>query len=172
MALGLLLAATARAEWLKIYQSSPVRENWTVYLDVEDFDKDLPRVLESLAKSKALITRPLSGFASSRRKKVQQLSYRIPEKKAGKALKKLRKIGRLEKRRVIPSPRVPIKEVREKTRKLSAEKKAHAEALSRMPAVSALVSELLEHLRHVESVEKSERSVLVNLTIRESEHPH
>ncbi len=167
LVLALVLAAPVRGEWLKTYRVSTISENWTLELEVKDFDKDMPEVLQMFARSGAEITRPLSDFASSKRYRVQQVVYRLRKKVMKRLLKKLRRIGKVGNPGIIPSPRVPLDEIRKKSKKLQAEKKVNTEALAKMPAVSALVSELQAHLAEVEQAARAPRSILVNLTIRE-----
>lgn len=158
------------AYWLKTYSLSPFKEHWTLSIDVRNFERDLPKILAELASVGAAPSVPLENMAGSEKDKVQQLSYRLSLEAAKRGLKKLKKIGTVSAPVVRPEPDRPsLPEVKEKITRLIAAKKDRSTELGRVPDVSALVDELLEHLLLVEHIQEDRSSeVLLNMTVRQS----
>jgi len=153
---GKALVEQTAAAWLKVYPLPINREIWRLEGAVKSLDRDLPRVREVFAKVGASQTG-------------EKLSYRCPKESALKALAALRKVGRFKDPSVrhIVEP-VSRGEVQDKIKALEADKAAHGAALAKMPAVSALVEELLGHLRGVETaLIKPEVEVTLQLTVKE-----
>lgn len=155
--------------WLKAYSQSPVKEHWTLTLQVKNLEKDLPKVLDRFQKEGATLTHSLDTFASSKKEKSQQLSYRLSLASAKEIMKKLRKLGTTEDPVVRVEPgQAPPAEISEKIGKLMAVKKDRAALLAKMPEVSSLVDEVLEKFLLVEHNSKdSGTAVLLNVTVRQ-----
>jgi hypothetical protein len=150
-------------QWLKLYSLPIFRESWRLDGSVKSLDHDMPRVREAFSKvGAALVKLDVSG-------RTWKLSYRCPRESAQRALAELGQVG------IFGEPEVsqlvePVSraEVRGKLQALEADKAAHPEDLAKMPAVAALVEELLGHLRGVEAaLGKPEVEVLVHLTVKE-----
>ncbi|MBI5240088.1 MAG: hypothetical protein HY926_06420 [Elusimicrobia bacterium] len=143
-------------QWLKLYSLPIYRESWKLEGSVKSLAQDLPRVREAFAKV---------GAAEVG----ERLSYRCPKESAVKVLAALRKIGSFKEPAVrqFMEP-VSRPEVQGKIQALGLDKAGHAAELAKMPAVSALVEELLGHLRGVETaLSKPEVEVLIHLTVKE-----
>jgi hypothetical protein len=161
---GKALVEYAAVPWLKVYPLPVYRESWRLEGTVKSLSSDLPRVREAFAKVGAASVGGEEASGRSRR-----LSYRCPKDAAVLVLSSLRKLGKFRapvvRQHVEPVSRA---EVRDKILALEADKAGHGADLARMPAVSALVDELLGHLRGVETaLSKPEVEVLVRLTVRE-----
>lgn len=163
------LIARPSPQWLKTYSLSPYKEFWTLRVEVPSLEKDRPKILNIFSKAGARLIQPLESFPSSKIDKTQQLSFKLGLKAAKAALKRLRKVGSFLEPATRPSAEpVPIPEVKDKIQRLISEKTAHAKELASMPAVSAVVDELLEQLLMVEVVQgKTDTEVLLNMTIQE-----
>ena len=163
------LLARPPVYWLKTYSLSPYKEYWTLVIEVRKLDRDLPKILIIFSEGKAKLTQPFATFPASKIEHSQQLSYRLELKSAKKALKNLRKIAAFPEPLVRPAAEVvPMAEVKDKINRLISEKTAHSKELSAMPALSAIVDELLEQLLLVEAVrDKTDAEVLLNMTIQE-----
>jgi hypothetical protein len=162
------LIAHAPVQWLKVYALPINREVWRLEGSVKSLDKDLPRVREAFSKQGAA-----SAGAKESSGQVRRLDYRCPKESAKRALAELKKIGSFGEPAVrqFTEP-VSQAEVQGKIQALEADKAGHAGELAKMPAVSALVEELLGHLRGVESeLRKPEVEVLVHLTVKEKNGP-
>jgi hypothetical protein len=153
----------APVQWLKLYSLPISRESWRLEGSVKSLDQDMPRVREAFSKVGAALGRlDVSG-------RMWKLSYRCPRESAQRALAELKGIG------VFGEPAVsqllePVSraEVQGKISALEADKAGHAAELAKMPAVAALVEELLGHLRGVTAaLDKPEVEVLVHLTVKE-----
>lgn len=155
-----LLTAPA-VQWIKNYPISPYKERWKVELTVKSAEKDLLRVRQIFAKAGASLIQTSA--------KAPQLSFRCVKKTASQALAELKELGPVTEPKVNPIVEpVPLAEVQAKIKALSADKEAHAAQLALMPSVSALVDELLGHLRVVEAaLKKTDVEVLLDLTIKE-----
>ena len=162
-----ILVAPPPVHWLKNYAVAPFREFWSARLTVKDLDESLPKVVAGLERAGAEMTQKMAAFISSPSGRVQQLSFRVPAKKADKVLKAARKLGRLTGPDVRPSlDAVTLDEVRAKRAALDADRKARAAELATMPAVSAVADELAAQLRAAESaLLKRDEQLLLNLTI-------
>lgn len=163
------LIAAHSPHWLKIYSLLPYKEHWSLAISVRDIKKDLPRVLAAFSKSGGALIQTLESFPSSPSAGTQQLSYTLSAQSAAKVLKALRKVGDFPAPLVRPAVEpVPLAEVKDKIKRLMGERAARAKELAGMPAVSAAVDELLEHLLLVEAVhEKADAEVLLNVTVQE-----
>ncbi|MDD5627745.1 MAG: hypothetical protein PHU21_01680 [Elusimicrobia bacterium] len=151
-------------QWLKVYSLPIYRESWRLEGLVKSLDQDLPKVREVFQKVGA--ARAGAEEASGR---LRRLTYRCPKESAKRALAELKKAGSFGEPSVreIVEP-VSRAEVQGRTKALEADKAGHAEELSRMPAVSALLDEMLGHLRGVESaLAKPEVEVTLHLVIKE-----
>lgn len=164
----MLIAQTSY--WLKPYSISFIKEYWTLTLEVADFQKALPRVQGIFSAAGAFSPQPLANLASSQSERSQQLRYRLTLRAGQAALKKLKKLGTLDGPRVLPEAGRPdAAELKAKIDKLMAAKKNHAPALGRMPDVSALVDETLEHLLLVENIsQQTAGELLLNMTLRQA----
>ncbi len=164
-----LIASPTPQSWLKTYSVSPVREIWNVELAVKDLRGQMRKVVEAFEKNGGSLTSPLGTFPFSETEMTQQLRVRIPHKGAGAAVKKLRSMGDMFEPVVRPQiDPVPLAEVKEKIRRLEAERARRASELAEMPVANAMMGELLAHLKSVEAArEKSEPEVLINLTVRQ-----
>lgn len=161
---------TQPAYWLKPYSTSFIKEHWTLTLVVKDFDKAFPKALAAFTEAGAVSMEPLTNLAGSKTEKSQQLRYRLTLQSGGAVVKKLRKLGVLDGPRVLSEPDRPdLSELKTKVDKLISAKKDHAPELGRMPDVSALVDETLEHLLLVESVsQQTGGELLLNMTLRQA----
>ncbi|MBI5630525.1 MAG: hypothetical protein HY921_06540 [Elusimicrobia bacterium] len=160
----------AQIQWLKVYSLSPYAEFWNLTAEVASLEDGLPALLKIFSDAGGSLTQPLGNFPSSPSDGVQQLSFRMTAKSASKALQKLKKVASYPPPSRQPNPELaPLSEVKEKIRRLSAEKKAFEREAAEMPASSALADELLSHLMTVEAVrEKAQDQILVNVTLRET----
>jgi hypothetical protein len=161
---GKALVEHASASWLKVYPLPVYRESWKLEGSVRSLAADLPRVREAFSQVGAALAGEEDPSGRSRR-----LSYRCPKESAVKALAALRRIGKFQppavRQLVEPVSRA---EVLGKIRALEADKAGHGAPLAKMPAVSALVEELLGHLRGVETaLSKPEVEVTVQLSVKE-----
>ncbi len=154
--------------WFKTYSTAPYKEYWSADLATPDFAKTLPKVLEAIDKAGGKLTQPLRNFASSKTGETQQLSFAIPLTGAKSLLKVLRRLGDMADPSVRASGApIPVAEVREKIRLLTAEKTEHAAELAKVPATSAAVEEILEHLLLVEEVsQRAGSDILFDLQVR------
>ena len=154
----------AQVQWLKVYHLPINNESWRLEGSVKSLDRDLPRVREAFSKVGAALAGAKESSGKTRR-----LDYRCPKESAKRALAELRKIGSFgepEVRQFVEP--VSRAEVQGKIQALEADKSGHGDELAKMPAVAALVEELLGHLRGVESaLRKPEVEVLVHLTVKE-----
>ncbi len=153
-------------QWLKIYHLPINAESWRLEGSVKSLERDLPRVREAFSKVGAALAGAKESSGKTRR-----LDYRCPKASAKRALVELGNIGFFGAPVVsqLVEP-VSLVEVQGKIETLEADKAGHAEELSKMPAVSALVEELLGHLRGVESdLSKPEVEVMVHLIVKEKE---
>ena len=151
-------------QWLKLYSLPISRESWRLEGVVKSLDQDLPRVREAFSKVGAALVGAEEASVQTRR-----LSYRCPKESARRALTELKRIGTFGEPAVrqLVEP-VSRAEVQGKIKALEADKAGHAEELSRMPAVAALLEEMLGHLRGVESaLSKPEVEVLLHLSVKE-----
>lgn len=151
-------------QWLKVYQLPINREVWRLEGALKSLDQDLPRVRDVFAKVGAAQAGAVESSGKTRR-----FSYRCSKDSARKALAELKKLGTFAEPSVhqIVEP-VSRVEVQGKIKALETDKAGHAGELAKMPAVSALVEELLGHLRGVDSaLSKPEVEVLVHLTVKE-----
>lgn len=155
--------------WLKIYSTSPYAEIWTGDLALKDFDGGLPKALKAIEARGGTLTQPLETFVSSKKDKLQQLSFEIARGKTKELVKDLRKLGELPEPGVRPNGTpIPVKEVRAKIDLLTKEKREQAEALRMVPSVAAAVDEILAHLLLVDAVAgRVEPQVRFNLTLRQ-----
>jgi len=160
------LVAHPSESWLKVYPLPIYKESWRLEMAVKDLARALPLVRQAFAKVGASLAEPAEAAAPG---KVRRMTYHCSRKSARLALQELKQIGAF----VEPSVRpilepVSLSEVQGKIAALEADKAGHAGELSRMPAVSALVEELLGHLRGLETaLRDSEVEVLLHLTVRE-----
>ena len=163
-------APPAKPYWLKIYSLVPYKEEWTLAIRVPDLDQDLPKILKAFDKAGASLIQPLANFPSSRIDKSQQLSYRLPIGAAKGVLQSLKKLGSIDGPMTRPMGEpIPLPEVRDKLRRLAAERQAHAKELSAMPAIRAAADEIFSHLALVEAVgARTQAEVLLNMTVRQS----
>ncbi len=145
-------------QWLKLYELPVSRESWRVEGAVKSLAADLPRVKEAFAKVGASFAGTEEAAGKARR-----LSFRCPKESAKKALAGLGKVGSFKEPAVRQSVEpVSAAELDGKIAALEAEKSARAAELARMPVSSALLEELLGHLRGVKaSLGKPEVTVLV-----------
>jgi hypothetical protein len=158
------LFAEPSVQWLKVYQLPINREIWRLEGSVKSLEQDLPKVREAFSGVGAALAGAEASSGKTRR-----LSYRCPKESAKRALAELRKLGSFGEPAVreLVEP-VSRAEVQGKVQALEADKAVHAEELAKMPAVSALVEELLGHLHGVEAaLDKPEVEVLVHLSIKE-----
>jgi hypothetical protein len=155
--------------WLKNYAVSSYRETWTLSVRVRSLDKDLPGVRKAFEQGGGSLIQPLENFPASKTAGSQQLSYGMRRKAAKAALKKLKKTASFTEPRVGPAGEpLPLDEVRDKMRRLSAEKESRRRELSAMPATASLVDEVLERLRGLESAAVApDALILVNVTVQE-----
>lgn len=163
---GKELVAHQPVQWLKVYTLPVYRERWRLEGEVADLGQALPQVREAFARTGASLGGPGDGAPGA---KLRRLTYRCPKESAQRALQEIGRLGTFSAPAVqaIMEP-VSLAEVQGKIAALQADKARHAKALARMPAVSALVDELLGHLRGVESaLRKPEVEVLVELTLSE-----
>ena len=153
--------------YLKIYSLAPFKEHWTLTLKVRSLAKARDAVLKTFSEAGAVMTHSLESFPSSQQ--TQQLSYTLSKTKATAVLKKLRKVGSVGDPRVLTSADpVDLPEIQEKLGKLEGERAAHVKELESMPAISALVGELIHHLAEVRAVySTTDAEVLLNMTIEE-----
>jgi len=158
------LIAHQAVQWLKVYPLPIYKERWRLEGTVRSLERDMPRVREVFSR----IGAALAG-AGETAGKTRRLHYRCPKESAKRALEELRKIGVFGEPAVLQQMEpVSRAEVQTKIKALEADKAGHGQELGRMPAVAALVEELLGHLRGVEAaLSKPEVDVLVHLTVRE-----
>jgi hypothetical protein len=160
------LLTDTTTQWLKVYPLPIYRERWHLEGTVQSLEQDMPKLRQAFAKVGASLVEIDEGSAKS---KARRMAYRCPKEAAKLALQELRGIGAFGEPRVQPilEP-VTLPEVQGKIAALQADKNGHAAELSRMPAVSALVEELLGHLRSVEAaLRKPQVEVLIELTVKE-----
>ncbi|HAM34444.1 MAG TPA: hypothetical protein DEB40_13355 [Elusimicrobia bacterium] len=158
------LVTHSAVQWLKVYPLPIYKERWNMELTVKSLGSDLPRVRSVFAKAGASLVDSDEVAAAG---PLRKMSYRCSQKSARQALLDLRKIGSCREPviRPIVEP-VALSEVEGKISALEADRARHGVELSRMPAVSGLVEELLGHLRGVESaLRKPEVEVLIHLTV-------
>ncbi|MDE2313062.1 MAG: hypothetical protein KGL04_02670 [Elusimicrobia bacterium] len=154
--------------WLDLYQLSSYKEEWTATIRVDSLKTDLPKVLAAFKDQGAGLSFPLQNFASSKIAHTQQLSYRLSSAQAQAALDAVKKDGFLvlELNQAPASGNAPMPEVDAKIRALMSERAANRRALKRMPAVDALVNQMLDHLVMVKEVqERAQKVVVFNLTV-------
>jgi hypothetical protein len=158
------LFAEPPVQWLKVYPLPINREIWRLEVAVKSLEQDLPRVRAAFSKEGAALVGAEEASGKTRR-----LSYRCPKESAKRALAGLRMVGAFGEPAVrqLVEP-VSRAEVRSRLQALEADKAGHPEELAKMPAVSALVEELLGHLRGVQAaLDKPEVEVLVHLAVKE-----
>ncbi|MDE2492109.1 MAG: hypothetical protein KGM24_14770 [Elusimicrobia bacterium] len=154
--------------WLRIYSTAPYKEFWTGELTLKRYARGLPKVIAAIKDAHGELVAPVAEQVGSRRHQVQQLSFSLSKRSAERLLKRLRRLGRL------PAPAVrragapiPLDEVNEKIRLLTAEKSANAAALAKMPAISAATEEILDHLLMVREVaERTDAEVRFDLVVK------
>jgi len=153
-------------QWLKTYTLPIYQERWRLEGAVKHLDTGLSEARQVFAK---LGASEVERAETTEGGKARRLTYRCPQKSAQLALQELKKVGVFAPPAVRPIVEpVSLPEVQAKIAALEADKNAHTEQLATMPAVSALLDELLGHLRGVESsVRKHEVEVLIHLTLRE-----
>ena len=163
---GKELVAHQPVQWLKVYTLPIYRERWRLEGSVADFGQALPQIREAFAKTGASLDGPAD---SAQGLKMRRMAYRCSKESAKRALQDIGKMGTFSEPAVQASLEpVSLAEVQAKIAALQADKTRHARQLARMPAVSALVDELLGHLRGVESaVRRGDVEVLVELTLSE-----
>jgi hypothetical protein len=163
----------ATVDWLRVYPLAPYREFWTVEVDVKDMKRDLPRVMQAIEKNGGQLIVPLQNAAGSAVSATQQLSYRLTRRQGTAALKALGKVGSFPPPLVRPAGELlPVAEIERKIAALSREKESHAQQLSSMPSVSALVDAVLGHLVMAKAVaEKADAEVILNLTLQSPARP-
>ncbi len=155
-------------DWLKVYPLAPYHETWTMDIEVKDFDRDFPRVMEAIEKQGGRLAVPLQNSVGSPSEGSRQLVYQLDEKSGKAALKALKKVGKYEPPLIRPSgEKLPIPEISKKIASLTHDKDLHAAELASMPAVSSLVDAVLAHLVTARSVsQKLETQVTLDLTVR------
>jgi hypothetical protein len=156
-------------DWIKTYSLSPYSELWSLALNVKDFQNDLPKVMKILEKAGATFTIPVAQSVGSAADRSQQLSYKLSEKAAKEALKKLKKFDpKAEPRMMHNGELVNLSEIAEKLDKLTNERNMHRVELNAMPSISAMVDEMIQHLSMVLKVRETvDTQVLLNMTVRE-----
>ena len=160
--------AAPRTDWLDLYGLSPYKEQWTATVRVQYLKTALPKVLAAFTAQDAALSQPLENFASSKIAQTQQLSYRLSRAQAQNALDALKKDGFLVlSLRQAPAPdSASLPEINAKIKALMSERAAHRAALAKMPAVAALVDQMLSHLVMVKEVrERAQAVVILNLTV-------
>jgi len=161
-------ARPATPNWLNLYELSSYKEEWTATLRVPYLKAALPTVLAAFKAQGAALAQPLENFASSKIAQTQQLSYRLSRAQAQNALDALKKDGFLVlSLRQAPAPdSASLPEINAKIKALMSERAAHRAALAKMPAVAALVDQMLSHLVMVKEVqERAQAVVILNLTV-------
>ncbi|MBI3507578.1 MAG: hypothetical protein HY059_22305 [Proteobacteria bacterium] len=156
--------------WLRMYPLEPFESYWHVTLTVDSVQKATAAALEIMKKNGGEPTIPLALEVSSRKDPYQQLSYKVSAAKTGKIVKALQKLGAAESSSRVPvtAPSVFV-EAKDKLLKLEAETGSNIEALSKMPAVSALANELVEHLVNVVRVhDASKDRALLNIELKQA----
>ncbi len=164
----MLFVAPARAaDWLKTYAASPLKEIWSTELSVRKVDTDGLKAVQAVQKAGGKLTQPLDSFPASAT--ARQMSFRLSREGARRALKSLRRLGRLgEPRKSVPPQLTPVTEVRDKLTLLQRDVVLHAKELAAMPAVSALVDEESVYLRDViAQCSQKDGEILLNLTVQE-----
>lgn len=163
------LITSPPVSWLKTYSLSPYKELWSINVEVKNLEKDAPRLAKSFEKAGASLTQPLAFFPSSRTDRSRQLSFRSSLKGAQAVLKILRKTAVVKDLRQRPAAEpISLKEISGKIEKLESDRRSRAAELASMPAVSALVEELLAHLSSARSVhERKDSEVLINIALKE-----
>ena len=154
--------------WLDAYQLSSYKEEWTATIRVDSLKTDLPKVLGAFKDQGASLSFPLQNFASSKIAHTQQLSYRLSSAQAQAALDAVKKDGFLVLglAQAPASGNAPMPEIDAKIKALMSERAANRKALKRMPAVDALLNQMLSHLVMVKEVqERAQKVVLFNLTV-------
>ena len=160
--------AAPQTDWLKLYDLSSYKEDWSATLRVPYLKAALPTVLAAFKAQGAALSQPLDNFASSKIAQTQQLSYRLSREQAQGALDALKKDGFLVLGlRRIPAPSgAPLPEIDAKIKALTSERAAHRAALAQMPAVAALVDQMLGRLVMVKEVqERAQAVVILDLTL-------
>ena len=155
------LVAPMPIHWLRLYPLTPYKANWSYDVEVADFDK----ALAALQKLGLKPTQPLELFPIT--KFERQASFRGSFKMAEAADKRLRKLGRVKdvRKRPVAEP-VSLAEINDKIDKLSADKNALGDALTKAPHISAAVDEMLGHLLSVKALqETTDSEVLLNVTL-------
>jgi hypothetical protein len=157
------LIAHPPVQWLKLYTLPVFRESWQLEGTVKSLDQDMPLVRGAFSKEGAALVRlEVSG-------KTWRMNYRCTREAAGRALAELKRIGAFGEPAVrqLLEP-VSRAEVRGKIEALEADKAGHAGELAKMPAVAAVVEELLGHLRGVAAaLDKPEVEVQLRLIVKE-----
>lgn len=172
----LLVSSVAFAvPWLQQYPLESYSQIWHVRLKVKSLDRALPDVIKTLQKNGGVSTIPLGNTVASKLHGYQQLSFQFSRRSAERAVRRLKKFGTLDNSPAIGTgaddPQIGA-DIDDKLRRLKSEGEANREALERMPAVSALVSEMAEHLKAVKnSRENAKDRVLVNFEISEEAAP-
>lgn len=169
MLLNTALLTPPPVQWLKIYALSPFKEHWSLDLEVKDYEGDTRKIVALFEKAGASLTQPLELFPLSRTEKSRQMSFRSSLKAAQAAVKKVGKAAKIADLRQRPAAEpVSLAEVEAKIERLSADRRDHEAALAKMPALSAVVEELLGHLLNVRAVQsRTDSEVLINISIKE-----
>ncbi len=155
--------------WIKRYPIRSYGAHWHLDLKVRDFKKARKKIIRMFDRAGAQSRLPLESTSERPDFKYQQFSFVISRAKARKALKKLRRMGIVERSTQKDSPLAdPTDEITVKLERLRAEREAGGVILERLRAVKALTDELISHLEASrESFQKSRDAVLFNIVLEE-----
>lgn len=155
--------------WLKRYPIRSFGAHWHLDLKVRNFKKARKKLIRMFKKAGAKSRLPLEGTSESPDFKYQQFSFKISRAKAKKVLKKLRRLGVVDRVVQKESPLAdPTDEIDVKLERLRVEREAGGVILERLRAVKALTDELISHLAASrESFKKSHGAILFNIVLEE-----
>lgn len=162
--------STPTTGWLRTYPVEPYSAYWHLSLTVRNFDKALRKAIEALKNGKAEPLVPIEQEVGSKKNGYQQLSYRVPVDRIDKVVKSLQKLGTGEPtvRAAMIDPAV-FDEAKERLSKLDVEAADNKDALAKMPATGAAVTEIRQNLANAVRVhEQAKTRILINIELRQS----
>ncbi|MHB2025600.1 MAG: hypothetical protein ACYCPQ_03005 [Elusimicrobiota bacterium] len=158
----------AATNWLDLYSLSSYREEWTATIRVNQLESDLPVILSAFQSARAELLEPIQNFASSKTGHSQQLSYHLSKREAERVFSVLKNDGffLIGLRKSSAPGNVPDDEVNRKIKILITERKSNRAVLSRMPAIAAVINQLIDRLVMVDEVSaRAKPVVLLNVTV-------
>jgi hypothetical protein len=154
--------------WLRRYSATPYGAHWHLSITVKKFLKAKKKTVATLEGERGASILPLDSMVGS--SGYQQYSFKISRRGAGRALKKLRKMGQVKRitQRDLIEPKM-TEEITTKIERLKIERKSGGELLKRLTATHAVIDELIAHLeKTLRGYEEAEHLVLFNVVIEEA----